>query len=335
MRQWALGVWCDEHGLKEQAKAHLTAVIRLDPSREAAWKKLGYKKHEGRWVTDAQLALEKADAEAQKRPTGSGSRSWRSTRRCSTSPRSGRRPRRRLADVTDPRAVPIDRPGVRDGRGDPAPGRAVARADRLAGGVEGAGVPGGLREVGRGPAGGDRDAPAARPARVRRPPDRPDPRADQVRGQAGGRAGLARRALRRGEEGQRPAALLPTLRPSGPGDSVGIDENGLPVIDPPGRRRRSQDPGGHPSTGCTATPAGTARQHARPNSSRIGEQSSARRRRSSRGSSPPQIGIRKAVPPALTAAHRAGRRDKHASQFGFADSRERSRHGVSASRSAR
>ena len=47
--QWALGVWCDEHGLKEQAKAHLTAVIRLDPSREAAWKKLGYRRYDGRW----------------------------------------------------------------------------------------------------------------------------------------------------------------------------------------------------------------------------------------------------------------------------------------------
>ncbi len=64
--QYLLGLWCDEHGLKEQAKAHLTAVIRLDPKREIAWKKLGYKKHEGRWATDAQLAAERADAEAQK-----------------------------------------------------------------------------------------------------------------------------------------------------------------------------------------------------------------------------------------------------------------------------
>ncbi len=64
--QWALGVWCDEHGLKDQARAHLTVVTRLDPAREPAWKRLGYKRHEGRWATDAQLAADRADVEAQK-----------------------------------------------------------------------------------------------------------------------------------------------------------------------------------------------------------------------------------------------------------------------------
>ncbi len=71
--QWALGIWCEEHGLKDQAKAHLTAVTRLDPTREAAWKRLGFKRHEGRWVTDAQLAAEKAEAQAQ----AQADRTWR------------------------------------------------------------------------------------------------------------------------------------------------------------------------------------------------------------------------------------------------------------------
>jgi len=31
--QWALGLWADEQGLKDQAKAHYTAVTRLDPIR--------------------------------------------------------------------------------------------------------------------------------------------------------------------------------------------------------------------------------------------------------------------------------------------------------------
>jgi Pretoxin HINT domain len=65
--QWSLGVWAAEHGLTEQAKAHLTAVIRLDPSRESAWKRLGYRKIDGRWKTDAQMTAEKAEAEAQDR----------------------------------------------------------------------------------------------------------------------------------------------------------------------------------------------------------------------------------------------------------------------------
>ncbi len=64
--QWKLALWCEENGLRAEATAHLTAVVRLDPSRENAWKRLGCKKHEGRWLNDRAIALEKADAEAQK-----------------------------------------------------------------------------------------------------------------------------------------------------------------------------------------------------------------------------------------------------------------------------
>ena len=64
--QWSLAVWAEEVDLREQARVHLIAVTRLDPSREAAWKKLGYKKHDGRWRTDAQVAADKAEVEAQK-----------------------------------------------------------------------------------------------------------------------------------------------------------------------------------------------------------------------------------------------------------------------------
>ena len=104
--QWALGVWCDEHGLKEQAKAHLTAVIRLDPSRDNAWKKLGYKKHEGRWVTDAQLLAEKAELEAQKQ----ADKTWRPLldryKSMLDRPADRERAEAALAEITDPRAVP-------------------------------------------------------------------------------------------------------------------------------------------------------------------------------------------------------------------------------------
>ena len=104
--QWALGTWCDEHGLKEQAKAHLTVVIRLDPSREHAWKRLGYKRHEGRWATDAQLAAEKSEAEAQKQ----ADKAWRPLidRYKSMLDQPSRREEAEaaLAEVTDPRAVP-------------------------------------------------------------------------------------------------------------------------------------------------------------------------------------------------------------------------------------
>jgi hypothetical protein len=103
--QWALGVWADEHGLKEQAKAHLTAVIRLDPKRELAWKKLGYRKHEGRWITDAQLSAEKAEAEAQK----VADRKWKplleKSKAMLDQPSKREEAEAALANVTDPRAV--------------------------------------------------------------------------------------------------------------------------------------------------------------------------------------------------------------------------------------
>ncbi len=65
--QWSLGLWCEQNDLPAEAQAHFTAVTRLDPSREAAWKRLGCKKVNGRWVTDSQLAAEKEESELQKK----------------------------------------------------------------------------------------------------------------------------------------------------------------------------------------------------------------------------------------------------------------------------
>ncbi len=63
--QWKLALWCEENGLKQQASAHLYQVIRLDPSREAAWKRLGYKKLGGHWDKPERLAAVKAEAQQQ------------------------------------------------------------------------------------------------------------------------------------------------------------------------------------------------------------------------------------------------------------------------------
>ena len=104
--QWKLALWCEERGLKAEAEAHLATVARLDPSREAAWKRLGCKKVGGRWLTAAQIEAEKAEAEAQKqadrhwRPLQTKWRGWlgEKTRRDQA--------QRYLASVDDPRAVP-------------------------------------------------------------------------------------------------------------------------------------------------------------------------------------------------------------------------------------
>ena len=64
--QWRLAQWCEQRGLSEQAAAHYHAVTRLDSRRDAAWKKLGFKKSGERWLKPEELAAEKANAERQK-----------------------------------------------------------------------------------------------------------------------------------------------------------------------------------------------------------------------------------------------------------------------------
>src|SRR5262249_33278101 len=71
--QWKLALWCEENGLAPEAQAHLMMVVRHDPSPEAAWKRLGYRKVGGRWMTDAQIAAIKAEVEAQEQ----ADRHWR------------------------------------------------------------------------------------------------------------------------------------------------------------------------------------------------------------------------------------------------------------------
>jgi hypothetical protein len=104
--QWELALWCEQKGLKAEAQAHLASVVRLDPRREAAWKRLGCKKENGRWVTEAQLAAEKAEAEAQKhanthwKPLLAKWKGWMASKD------KQEEAARLLATVNDPRAVP-------------------------------------------------------------------------------------------------------------------------------------------------------------------------------------------------------------------------------------
>ncbi len=64
--QWRLAIWCEQHGLEAEARLHFANVVQLDPKRDSAWKRLGYKKYKGRWMLDEQIAeareQEKADA---------------------------------------------------------------------------------------------------------------------------------------------------------------------------------------------------------------------------------------------------------------------------------
>ncbi|MDG3003400.1 polymorphic toxin-type HINT domain-containing protein [Paludisphaera mucosa] len=61
-----LARWCNQNGLDAQASAHYQAVVRLEPTRESVWKKLGYRRSDGRWARPEDLRVEKAEAEARR-----------------------------------------------------------------------------------------------------------------------------------------------------------------------------------------------------------------------------------------------------------------------------
>ena len=65
--QLRLANWCWENGLKDEATVHYYSVTRLDPSRDIAWLRLGYKKQRDRWQKPEVLAVKKLEADRHKR----------------------------------------------------------------------------------------------------------------------------------------------------------------------------------------------------------------------------------------------------------------------------
>ncbi len=114
--QWALGLWADEHGLKDQARAHFTAVTRLDPARDHAWQRLGYRRHGPRWLTDERAAAEKAESVAQKQADKRWHPQIDRLKAMLDNPAKRKEAETALAAITDPRAVPSIQGAFVDGR---------------------------------------------------------------------------------------------------------------------------------------------------------------------------------------------------------------------------
>jgi hypothetical protein len=100
--QWKLAQWCEQHALKAEALVHLSNVVKLDPGRAAAWKKLGFTRRDGRWVSDEQRA--EADAQA-KADRAWGPRLQALHKRYHKAKTRGEA-EAALTQVEDPRAVP-------------------------------------------------------------------------------------------------------------------------------------------------------------------------------------------------------------------------------------
>ncbi len=106
--QLRLAAWCLEHGLKDEALAHYHLVTRLDPSRDIAWIRLGYKKNKDRWQKPEVLAAQKLEADRQKRADQQWKPRLEKLREAMESSVETRRLKaeREVYQVTDPRAVP-------------------------------------------------------------------------------------------------------------------------------------------------------------------------------------------------------------------------------------
>jgi Pretoxin HINT domain/HEAT repeats len=105
--QTKLAEWCKEKGLKEQAIAHYTAVTRIAPTRDAAWKHLGYKKQGQRWVKPEEAVAARQEALHQKQADKHWKTRLEHLRDGLQSKDVSRRARaeNEMAQVTDPRAV--------------------------------------------------------------------------------------------------------------------------------------------------------------------------------------------------------------------------------------
>jgi hypothetical protein len=107
--QFKLASWCDQNGLKSQATAHFQQVIRLDPGREAAWRHLGYKKQGNRWIKPELAAAARARAQEQQK----ADKHWKPILERYRSALQSKSPSRRdeaeqaLAKITEPDAVPM------------------------------------------------------------------------------------------------------------------------------------------------------------------------------------------------------------------------------------
>ena len=54
--QWELALWCNDRGLLEQEVAHLTRVLQIDPDHAQARERLGFRRFDGNWVSQEDIA---------------------------------------------------------------------------------------------------------------------------------------------------------------------------------------------------------------------------------------------------------------------------------------
>jgi hypothetical protein len=107
--QTKLADWCRENGLPEEERAHLFAITRLggDADRVAdAWKRLGYRRHGNRWMTENEISDEARENAAQQEADRKYVPLLKRLRANLAERKRRDAAEQALAGLTDPRAVP-------------------------------------------------------------------------------------------------------------------------------------------------------------------------------------------------------------------------------------
>lgn len=103
---WDLALWCEEQGLTQEARAHLTRVTWLDPKRDSAWKRLGYTKTKGRWIAEGDLAAARRAQAAQDLANTTWRARLKKLKDQLNDPRKRAEAEAALGAISDSRAVP-------------------------------------------------------------------------------------------------------------------------------------------------------------------------------------------------------------------------------------
>lgn len=104
----ALAEWCAKNKLAEQQRAHLTEVLEIDPNHQQARRLLGYRRVDGVWLSEAEVAAGRARAQQAVQAL----RQWKpeliEIRRGLEHRKRAQRDRaaERLQQINDPAAVP-------------------------------------------------------------------------------------------------------------------------------------------------------------------------------------------------------------------------------------
>jgi hypothetical protein len=101
-----LGTWCKRIGLKAEAEGHFIAALELDSGHAGAWKGLGIAHYNGGWLSAEQRIACAREANAQREADRKWKRLLQQWKTWLAEDASRAKAEQRLAEVSDPRAVP-------------------------------------------------------------------------------------------------------------------------------------------------------------------------------------------------------------------------------------